>query len=325
MSASQEIIFGVCHPRQRLDMIKAAGIDWVRSDVPFPWAGDEGEISDRYKQFCAAAAKWHQAGLKAMGITPYPRDWQVPAGEPGSSEFLDLYRRACEFLARNLRGTVDGWQICNELNLPDFRRPLTEEQAIAYAKAGGAGVRVGNPGALVGVNMAGFGASAMRMYEALYPNEAVDFDYIGTDGYFGSWEPGGPESWPEKLDRLHAIAGVPIIIQEFGYSSAGGLLTEEERASGADFHKAKKWGYAWGGGHTPGVQAEYVRQILPVFARHAQVKGAFFYCWSDHERCWQCGEPDCPCETAWGLVTVDEKPKPAYFAFKETVAQIRCD
>ena len=34
------------------------------------------------------------------------------------------------------------------------------------------------------------------------------------------------------------------------------------------------------------------------------------------------GSPDCPCETAWGLVDRKERPKPAYHAFKEGIRRL---
>ena len=39
--------------------------------------------------------------------------------------------------------------------------------------------------------------------------------------------------------------------------------------------------------------------------------------------CPQCGKPDCPAETAWGLVDLAGKPKPSYFAFKDGVRRLR--
>jgi len=37
---------------------------------------------------------------------------------------------------------------------------------------------------------------------------------------------------------------------------------------------------------------------------------------------WQCGSPDCPIETAWGLVDGEGKPKPSLTAFKEGVDRL---
>lgn len=310
---------GICHPRKRLDLMSEAGVQWVRSDVPFPFDGKVGDVSQGFRSFAGRVSEWNKAGFKVMGITPYPRGWKVEAGAPGSSEFLEVYEEACRFLAEELGEMVAGWQISNELNLEQFRHPLTEEQALDFAKYGAAGVKKGNPSSLMGVNMAGFGESALRMYAELYPKKgkpAVEFDYVGTDGYFGSWQEGGPDNWHHELDLLHKETGKPIIIQEFGYASSGDVMTPAERASGKNPHELKKWAHSWDAGHTPEVQAAYLEETYRIFMDTPTVLGAIWYCWSDHERCWNCGAADCPCETAWGLVDVDEVPKPAYYAFK---------
>lgn len=317
-----DFFMGVCHPRKRLDLMKQAGVQWLRCDMPFPFEGEVGKASQRFRNFHSQVSAWSREGFRVMGVTPYPRGWQVDAGAPGSAGFLDIYQEACRFLAQEFGDMVPGWQICNELNLESFRHPLTEEQAIAFAKSGGLGVKRGNSSALVGVNMAGFGESALRMYSELYPNDEVEFNYVGTDGYFGSWQAGGPEDWHQKLALLHEKTGKPIIIQEFGYASRGEVMTAEEKASGKSPHELKKWGNGWREGHTPDVQAAYLEEAYNVFINTPTVLGAIWYCWSDHERCWNCGAPDCPCETAWGLVDVNEVPKPAYYAFSRVAEKL---
>ncbi|MBD3181492.1 hypothetical protein GF312_04315 [Candidatus Poribacteria bacterium] len=315
-----EFFAGVCHPRERLDLMKEAGVQWLRADAPFPFEKETGNPSKSFKNYAEKISQWSKAGFKVMGITPYPRGWKLEAGKPGSQDFLEIYEEACRYLASELKDTVQGWQISNELNLEMFRRPLTEAQAIEYAKYGGSGVKKGSPSALVGVNMAGFSDSALRMYAKLYPEddkkEQVEFNYVGTDGYFGSWSSGGPDSWHEKLKILYEKIRKPIIIQEFGYASAGEVMTPEERNSGKSPHELKKWAYDWRDGHTPEVQAEYLGETYKIFKETPTVLGAIWYCWADQDRCWNCGAVDCPCETAWGLVDIDENPKPAYYVYK---------
>jgi hypothetical protein len=147
--------------------------------------------------------------LRVLGITPYPRGWEVDAGPAGSSRFLACYREACAFLAADLAPFVDTWQVSNELNLAYFRRPFqTEEECVPFLVAGGLGVRDGNPRALLGVNMAtGHEPSAARMYRQLYPHPDIAWDYVGVDAYYGTWEPGGPDTWVEKLDWVRGLTG----------------------------------------------------------------------------------------------------------------------
>ena len=36
------------------------------------------------------------------------------------------------------------------------------------------------------------------------------------------------------------------------------------------------------------------------------------YCFSDSDRCYVCGQSDCPVETCWGALTRDGKEKPSW-------------
>jgi hypothetical protein len=132
-------------------------------------------------------------------------------------------------------------------------------------------------------------------------------------------KPGGPEAWAGRIDELYALTGgARILVNEWGYASAGAVMDAAERRSGAANCRLEKWAYAWGAGHTPEVQAEFIRQAMAVFRqkRH-KLLGQCFFRWEDTATCWQCGAPDCPVETAWGLVTVQSELKPAYEAFRQ--------
>jgi len=69
--------------------------------------------------------------------------------------------------------------------------------------------------------------------------------------------------------------------------------------------------------HTPEGQADFYRDLLPRLMRKPYLLGAFIYRTTDSERCYVCGQSDCPIETHWGLLTVDGKKKPAYNAVRE--------
>jgi hypothetical protein len=64
--------------------------------------------------------------------------------------------------------------------------------------------------------------------------------------------------------------------------------------------------------HTPEGHGDFYRDILPRLMQKDYLLGAFIYCYSDSERCYVCGQEDCPIETRWGLTTIDGKEKPAY-------------
>ncbi len=305
-----------------------AGIRWTRLDVPFPFHGDERTESAKYQHCRQVIRELADHGIQTLGLTPYPRGWPMSVPPPGSSEFLDLYRRCCAYMAADLGDLVPAWQICNEMNLPYFRRPFEcEEQCIPYLVYGGMGVREGHPQAKVGVNMAtGHEASAFRMYRQLYPTASVEWDFVGVDAYYGTWEPGGPEDWTDTLDRVHALCGCDIIVMEFGYASAGGQMTDAERGPqemcSKALHQTSKWPYGWGVGHTPRMQAEYARIAIDRFGQHPAVRGCFWYKWNDGKQC-NCGTPGCPENSAYGITDYHQQPKPAWHAFKAAAAPRR--
>ncbi len=267
-------------------------------------------------------------GFGIMGITPLPADLGTLAGPPGSAEYLDTYRRVCAFLGREYHGLIQWWQVANELDIWIFRDQLSLPQSVDFLKAGAFGLKEANPTLKVGINITLFpsrpgevdgntdaheGESIAR---AVYQDSALELDYAGFDSYPGTWRAGGPESWHEYLDGFHQLTQKPVIIQEFGYSSAGEMMTPEEDASGAYPCTLKKWRFSWHGAHTPEIQADFVAESLRIFATKPYVIGATYYRWSDAKKCWQCGQPDCPIETAWGLLDREGRPRPAYHSLK---------
>ncbi len=124
-------------------------------------------------------------------------------------------------------------------------------------------------------------------------------------------------------DCSPAETGAPVILNEWGFASAGGVMNEEERKSGLSVCQLGKWNFTWGPGHSPEGQAEFIRAAFKSLAsRRGMLMGQFYFRWSDQPTCWQCGQPDCPAETAWGLVGKDGKPKPSYEAYREGVASL---
>jgi len=75
--------------------------------------------------------------------------------------------------------------------------------------------------------------------------------------------------------------------------------------------------------HTPEGQAGFYAEILPSLARLPFLLGAFIYCWKDAEKCGYCNQNDCPTETRWGLVDMQEQPKPSYYAVRDAFAKIK--
>jgi len=329
------------YPNANLRLLQEAGIAWIRQDFSFPFKNRlGGDLTPEYEQQRASAALWVDKGLRVLGVTPLigiglqkpdaagrmQTTWHdhVPdyMGKPGTDEFLTNYFRLCSFLAEDLRGIVSGWQILNELDIFIFAGPLNPRQAGELVLHSARALKYSDPSLVVGTNTAG-SDKAYFLYGYLFTNPVGLMDYCGVDGYYGTWSPGGPGDWVPRIAELYALTGVQVLVNEWGYASTGGLLSEEERRGQPYVCQHKKWYHAWDAGHTPEVQGRFVEQVFEGFYQvREKLFGAFFYRWEDQDACWQCGAPDCPAETAWGLVSAANQPKPAYFAFQSGVKKL---
>lgn len=327
------------HPTAALDyaLMRETGIEWVRLGIRPPFTDESmttttAAFQDQEREIERIA----EHGLKLMGYTPFPGGdpdigGRYPAwgGRPGSDAYLDHYSAICAWLGNRFRGVAGVWQIANEMNLPFWAGDLHPDEAVAFLQHGGRGIKRGNPAALVGFNMAGFGDAAMAMYTSLLTgtsaDDAVDFDYIGCDGYMA------PDQWPEKFARLKKISDKPIIVQEFGYASDGITLTAEQShdhpfSTAHDRCRWQGWMRNWDDHeHTPEEQAEYVTRCMEHFIAEPRVGGVFIWRWDDAPRCWLCGRPSsvCPATGRWGLVDEDGNAKPALDAFRKGALRLK--
>ncbi|MGO8792816.1 MAG: hypothetical protein ACLQVL_36255 [Terriglobia bacterium] len=313
------------------ELIKAGGIGWVRLGFEFPFEDKiGGKLSEKFVKNLDEARKAKAAGLRIMGVTPLAgimaydeKDkktaWrpQVPdwAGPIESDSYYDTYQKGCEELGRQTKGIVEMWQVSNEMDIDVFHGPLSIEQAERFLTAGARGLKAGNPDAKTDINPAGLDTGE-PIFRALYSQADSPFDYAGIDGYFGSWAPGGPQDWVPVIEKIHAITGKPVLINEWGYSSIEGSGKPLHKKIGNPVCEQQKWNHVWGKGHTPEEQAAYVEIALKIFGTYPNVVGCFFYDWGDDAVCYHCGQKNCPGECGWGMTDPQGKPKPAYDVFK---------
>jgi hypothetical protein len=316
------------------ERMQEAGLNWLRSEIDNLdqeqfFRGDKQP--EQYYSLQKKIRGLREAGFQIMGITPNPRNMIPDAGPPGSQKYFDNYRRLCSFLGHEFKGLIDYWQVGNELDIPIFRDTLSLEESVLFLKAGLRGLKEAGQKLQVGVNITLFPSKpgevdgntdlheGVFIAKSIYHDPAVEIDYAGFDSYPGTWREGGAESWNEYLDTFHELVRKPIIIQEFGYASAGEMMTAKESRDGASPCEARKWRFAWKGAHTPEIQADFIAETYRILAKKPFVIGATYYCWKDHETCWQCGNPDCPAETAWGLVDRGNNLKPSYHSLKSSL------
>lgn len=328
------------HPTTELDyaLMRETGIEWVRLGIRPPFTDESMTATTAaFQDQECEIERIAEHGLKLMGYTPFPGGdpdigGQYPewGGPLGSDAYLEHYEAVCAWLGKRFHGVAEAWQIANEMNRPLWAGNLTTVQAVAFLQHGGSGIKRGDPKALVGFNMAGFDDVAMTMYAELLGDStmsrnALDFDYIGCDGYMA------PSLWPDKFAMLKSITDKPIIVQEFGYASAGITLTREQ-TDAHPFQNAHDrcrwlgWPHSWAGReHTPEDQADYVAQCMEHFIAEPQVTGVIIWRWDDAPYCWLCGRPSSICSGTgrWGLVDEHGKPKPALSTFRTGASRLK--
>jgi hypothetical protein len=299
-----------------------------------------GTISVAYLARKAKILEAYENGMRIMPVTPglgaylwveeegrtrWVDHWPEWCGPKGSQEFLENVRKTCRWIADDLAGMVGPlWQNMNEIDIPTFRGEYPEQVAADTAIASAEGVMTSDPEALCGINLSHYWDKGIAMADRAY-RTGHPFRYIGDDQYFGSWQGGTVESWTDVIDRLYERYQLPVLANEWGYSSDGELKDKPDPADiplgWPSVCHAFGWHHDVPGGHTPQVQAEYLRRGLEIFSSHPHVLGSFLFCWKDAKSCYHCGQVGCPAECAWGIVDVNGKAKPAYWAVKEAVAR----
>ncbi len=320
-------------------LMKQAGIEWIRVGFTYPFKDQQHEeMNPRFLETVEHVKTLRKKGFRIMGVTPLLGSFrfnkklgksvwhpELPewAGSYDSDRYYEAYREGCREISEQTKGFVQLWQVSNEMDISIFRGSMTVEQAGRFMKEGSLGVKEGNPEAETSINPAGLGADGRWLFENLYAKGEKTFDYAGIDGYFGSWAPGRPESWPPLLEEIHRITKTPVVIHEWGYSSIGRVKKVPEGSPPEGWNGwncyEKAWYNVWKKEHSEAEQAEFVKATLEKFAEIPFLLGNFFFRWRDPPTCWQCGQPECPSECGWGLLDVKAKPKLAYYAYKEAV------
>ena len=323
--------------------VRDCGFKWIRIGIPFPWQDRMyGTLSPWYQQAKEECRRAKASDLKLMGATfglgCYRFDlsdgesrWrdEIPAfvGEKGTEAYYDRLSETAAFVAKDLHGLIDGlWQCMNEIDNPTFAGPYSADIAADTARAIAKGVVSADPEAMCGINLSRCCDEALRMADKVY-REGHAMRYVGDDQYFGSWQGKTIEAWYDVIAILWERYHLPILVNEWGYSSGGRVKDVRPdpcalKDGWTDVCHEKSWFHSAMGGHTDDTQAAYIARGLEIFAEHPHVIGSFLFCWKDARHCYHCGQSDCPAECYWGIVDKDCKPKPAYVAAKAAIARL---
>lgn len=66
----------------RLEKIQRLGMRWIRMNVPFPWDGEVGSLRTDYVRFRETLQVLEPSGLRVMGVSPIPKNWEVRGACP---------------------------------------------------------------------------------------------------------------------------------------------------------------------------------------------------------------------------------------------------
>ena len=341
---------------ENFKLMRDAGVKIVRIFSSFPFTDESmTEESAAYKQFKADVKLYADNGIETMGalqlpgqfrsdgegkvsyIRHYP-DWMGPLTE---DKYYDILAKVAEYVAKDTKDSIIWWQIANEPDIDMFIGDMTFEQNSRWLDVAAHAVKKGNPDAKCGINLAGAAVCGAALDEngnkipgkphihpyakdllvTLYQCKDTAFDFIGLDGYFGSWSFGDTSDWTEYIDSAYEITGKPVIIAEWGYSTLQKGEPRPEEDKHRYFNSATcrekdmdAAGFRWlGKEHSEWLQPEYIMECIKIFAENEHCIGHLFFQWQDQANCWQCGEPDCPAECSWGCLHADGSPKPGYY------------
>jgi hypothetical protein len=304
-----------------MPMIADSGAGWIRDGVP--WTDVEPArhqyvIPARLTAWLDAAHAHHLHVLLLLGYGN--KIYADPFSPPD-------YAAAAAFLATRLAGRIDALEVLNEPNNPDFGPTYggkwngneddgsVSPYVRAYAKvlaATVAAVKAANPR----MKVVGYGAPAPASFRMMALGVPSRLDGITDHPYSGG----------AKLPELVPYAATPDLVRRDGIATADGQGTyrsqcEMFRAQAAKFGlpNAPLWNTEWGYSTavtkepdekvvTPQAQAVYIlRRLLEARALGVQT---FYYVFRDDggdvTQEWQ----------NFGLVDIDLKPKPAFFAFQ---------
>jgi len=163
-------------------------------------------------------------------------DPRTPEGEKKVVETI-------KYIFNDLKPYIDAVQVANEMGVPNFQRPLNNEEAVRFL-----GVPLKAPAPIKGNIPVGYNTAGPQFDINAHMKPYLKYvDFFGLDIYLGCHIGLGSFNWIMGMYVFDIIAklmwgylGKPIIVTEFGYLSAGVPKTQAEK----DAMLRDRYGYA---------------------------------------------------------------------------------
>ncbi len=219
-------IRGACHVNKDYEQVKKGNIEWIRTEIPYPFDA-QGNIRPEYTEKKEECRVFRENGLKVMAMTAIPAhcidlgvDSRTPEGRKKLCE-------AARFTVEDLQGCIDGIQVANEIGMPRFTVPFNMKEGVEFIGMQLQAMYPYRGDIIIGYNSAGPQAD---LHAGMKPYLQY-CDYVGLDMYLGCFFklPGFMFLFEVMARYLWAFTKKPILMQEFGYISAGKPKTKAEK------------------------------------------------------------------------------------------------
>ena len=203
---AQHLLRGYGSPDYSPDLIQQAGGTWVREDF-LKW--QQVEVSPGVYKIPEGEKeklqKIKDSGLNIMGIFMGRVSFYDGGANPHSDEGIAAFAKYCAFLAKELEGIVDHWEMWNEWNIQSFNPTMESPETYAkLVKAVYTEVKKVNPDAyLIGCDSAGMADQKYSLNIYTWTKRVFDagaYDYMdAVSGHYYDWG-------KEKFDEVKYIS-----------------------------------------------------------------------------------------------------------------------
>lgn len=269
-----------------LELLKAAGFRWVRTD--FKWDVTEFERGKYdFSHYERLLSSIESAGLKVLFILDYGNPLYDDGGPPRTEATRRAFTNWALAAVKQFRGRGIIWELYNEPNNDQFWRPRpnADEYATLALQVGQAFQQQVPGEILIGPAL---GEIDLSFLETCFRRGALKY---WTAVSVHPYKREGPEAVASDYDALRRLiaqytpAGrreIPIVSSEWGYSTSWPGVSDAK-------------------------QSELLARMWLMNLAYG-VRLSIWYDWSDD------GSERQNVEHNFGTVTLDLKPKPAYFA-----------